>query len=213
MRYFVTGTDTGIGKTYTLSLILRSLICKGINPGVMKPIETGCKRCGNELIPEDALALARIAGIEDRLADVCPYRFELPLAPYVASKLENKEIVISKIRDISKKFNEPLFVEGAGGLMVPILKDFFMIDLVKYLSLEVIFVAPLRLGTINHTLLSIEAMERRGIKIKGIILNDLDGIETVATKTNPAVLSELQKYPVLGQISRCQISDIEIQLP
>ncbi|GAB4438409.1 MAG: dethiobiotin synthase [bacterium] len=200
MRYFITGTDTGIGKTFVLSLIIKYLISKGVKPYVMKPIETGCINQGGKLVPEDAQSLAKITGLEDRLDDVCPYRFELPLAPYVASRLEKREISVDKIKEVSEKFGEPLFVEGAGGLMVPVLKNFFMVDLAKYLGLEVIFIAPLRLGTINHTLLSIEAMEKRGVAIKGIIMNDTDGIETVATKTNPEVLTELQPHKLIGVV-------------
>lgn len=213
MRYFVTATDTGVGKTYVLSLILKSLIAKGIKPSVMKPVETGCRRDGERLIPEDALTLAKIVGLEAKLEEVCPFRFELPLAPYVAARLEGRTVSLESIKEIASRFDEPLFVEGAGGLMVPILKDFFMIDLIKYLDLEVIFVAPLRLGTINQTLLSIEAMERRDIKIKGIILNDTEGIETPASKTNPSVLAELQRYPILAIVSKDQASPLDIAIP
>lgn len=163
----------------------------------MKPIETGCKNVDGKLIPEDALRLANIINLEEKLDLLCPYRFETPVAPYVASKIENKTIKLEEIKKAFELLSEPLFVEGAGGLMVPIFKDFFMIDLIKYLSLEVIFVAPLRLGTINQTMLSIEALERRKIPIKGIILNDTEGIKTPATETNFAILRELQPYPVL----------------
>ncbi len=203
-RFFVTATDTGVGKTYVLSLILRFLVEKGIKPSVMKPVETGCVVKYGMLIPEDAERLAKIVGAENSLEHICPFRFETPVAPYVASQLEKKEIDVEKIKKIAGLFPEPLFVEGAGGLMVPVLKNFFMIDLIKLLNTEVIFVAPLRLGTINHTLLSIEALEKRGIKIKGIILNDTEGLENMATKTNPSVLSELQPYPILAIVKRCQ---------
>jgi len=197
MRYFVTGTDTGVGKTHVLSLILKFFVTKGVHPYVMKPIETGCKNSSGEIIPADALKLAEIVKMQHRLDEVCLYQFETPVAPYVASILEKRQINLEKIKEISDNFGEPLFVEGAGGLMVPITKNFFMIDLPRYLNLEVIFISPLRLGTINQTLLSIEALERRNIKIKGIILNDTEGIETEATKTNPTILSELQSYPIV----------------
>ncbi len=200
MRYFVTGTDTGVGKTYVLSLILKFFIANGYYPSVMKPIETGCSTYKGELIPEDGLQLSDIVKMSNQLDKVVPYRFETPVAPYVASLLENKEIDLNNIKQLSDNLKEPLFVEGAGGLMVPIKRNFFMIDLVNYLNLEVIFISPLRLGTINQTLLNIEAMERRNLKIKGIILNDTDGIVTPATRTNPEVLKELQPYPVIAVV-------------
>lgn len=200
MRYFITGTDTGVGKTYVLSLILKFFIANGYLPSVMKPIETGCSTDKGELIPEDGLQLSDIVKMSNQLDKVVPYRFETPVAPYVASLLENKEIDLNNIKQLSDNLKEPLFVEGAGGLMVPIKRNFFMIDLANYLNLEVIFISPLRLGTINQTLLNIEAMERRNLKIKGIILNDTDGIVTPATKTNPCVLKELQPYPVIAVV-------------
>lgn len=200
MRYFVTGTDTGIGKTYVLSLILKFFIEKGFLPSVMKPVETGCRNDKGDLIPEDGLQLADIVKMSNQLDKIVPYRFETPVAPYVASLLEKKQIDLKNIKQISDNMKEPFFVEGAGGLMVPILNNFFMIDLPNYLNLEVIFISPLRLGTINQTLLNIEAMEKRKIKIKGIILNDTDGIETPATKTNPTILKELQPYPIIAVV-------------
>lgn len=198
-RFFITGTDTGVGKTHVLSLLLKQLKESGFSPTVIKPIETGCAKRDGNLIPEDATLLAKIACMED-IDIVCPYRFEHPVAPYVASKLEKKRINIKKIKSILDGLSEPVFVEGAGGLMVPILKNFFMIDLAKYLDLDVIFVASLRLGTINHTLLSLEALKRRKIAVRGIILNDIEGVETIATKTNFQIIKELTNCPILSVI-------------
>ncbi len=198
MGFFVTATDTNVGKTYFLSLLLKFLVFKGIQPSAMKPIETGCAEKDGTLFPEDGYKIAEALGCPDKLNQICPLRFKYPLAPYVCSEIENKQIDIEFIKDKISALKEPFFIEGAGGLLVPVKENYFMIDLAKDFNLNVILVSPLRLGTINHTLLSIEALQRRDIKISGVILNDNDGIETMATKTNPETLKKFTEVNILG---------------
>ncbi len=200
MGFFVTATDTGVGKTYVLTLILKYLRYKGADPSAIKPIETGCQEINDKLIPEDGLNIAKALDQLSRLERICPVRFKTPVAPYTATLLEKKEIDLDDIFCRIRNLKEPFFVEGAGGLMVPVTKEYFMIDFPKDLNLEVILISPLRIGTINHSLLSIDALKRRDIKIKGIILNDNDGIETPASKTNLQILSQLTDVDILGVV-------------
>ncbi len=200
MRYFVSGTDTGIGKTYVLTLILKYLYFKGLRPFAIKPIETGCSETDGMLVPEDGLKIASAINKVENLDEICPIRFKLPLSPYSADKIEKRGIQINKIREIISKYESPTFIEGAGGLLVPIFRDYFMIDLAKDFADKIILVSPLRLGMINHTLLSIEAIKRRGLTIAGIILNDNDENDDIAKRTNFDILKELVNDEILGVV-------------
>ncbi len=225
---FITGTDTGVGKTIVSAVIIRSLIRNGVKVGAMKPIETGCsqtqdrrqsdnreKKAEVDLIPSDGMFLKEMAEMDDSIDLITPIRFELPLAPMVASDLEGRNIDIERIFScyefLSQKY-EFMVVEGAGGLLVPILRRqgiYFFSDLVKDLKLPVILVARPSLGTINHTLLTIREAERRGLQICGVIINYSRHPEkSIAEKTNPYVLRELCHVPLLAEIPF--IEDINI---
>lgn len=209
-NYFIAGTDTGVGKTYVLSLMLKWAVSRGMNCFVMKPVETGCRKEAGTLIPEDAVKLAEAAGLLPRLGEVCPFRYEAPAAPYVAAKLEGKAVdvdVIRKIaagaRSLSQAGSQPLdhlFVEGAGGLMVPVTRELMMIDIPPLLGLTVILVSRLGLGAVNHTLLSMNELRRRNIPVAGVILNDCEGAGGIAEQTNPGVLEEFLGAPLLGVV-------------
>jgi dethiobiotin synthetase len=219
MKYFITATDTGVGKTYVTASLIRFYKSKNYKVKAIKPIETGCVKKGKNLIPEDASLYANLTG--QSLDEVCLYKFTTPVSPYTASKLEKREIDIDKIKThvntvyekLVKNYKDKavLFIEGAGGLMVPITKSFMMIDFPLLLNAPVILVSSLRLGTINHTLLSIEALERRNIPIKGIILNNALGLNTIAESTNESILQELINIPILYVLRRDeQISQINL---
>ncbi len=170
MKYFITGTDTGVGKTFVTILLAKHFTSQGLKTGVIKPIETGI---GNNPSPDFKL-IAK--AIDDKIKSI--YNFKEPLAPYIASSLENIDIDISKIvkfihNDILENSYQVYLVEGAGGLLVPLTSDKLIIDLIKALQFEVILVSRSNLGTVNHTLLSIEALKTRGIKIKEVILNEV----------------------------------------
>lgn len=212
MKIFVSGTDTGVGKTYVLKEIIKYLKLKGCIIKAVKPIETGCLVKDGNLYPQDAGELANITGQE--LDEVCPYRFINPLSPYVAAKLEGKEINCNSIKehidniylkltkDWGHKKEKFLFIEGAGGLMVPVTRDFMMIDFPKLIGASVILVTRLSLGTINHTLLSLEALEKRNIPVKGIVINDSTGYDGIAEKTNEGTLREFVNVPILSIVKK-----------
>ncbi|MDH4127298.1 MAG: dethiobiotin synthase [Spirochaetota bacterium] len=187
--FFITGTDTGIGKTIVTCGIAVTLKDKGINVGIMKPIETGCNPIAN-----DATFYRRMLNLEDALENICPIQLKHPLAPIIAAELEKKEISLDVIINTYKKLSgekEILLVEGAGGLMVPIFDDLVMAHLAVILKLPIILVVGNRLGCINHALLSFHYAEAIGLKVLMIILNSITKDETITEKTNFDILRKL----------------------
>ncbi|RJQ22831.1 MAG: dethiobiotin synthase [Nitrospiraceae bacterium] len=201
---FITGTDTGVGKTFVTIGLLRAIKKLGYTVCPMKPVETGCGTLNGRLVPADALKLVCAAEADEPLNLINPYRFRQPLAPAVAAELErvviNKEKILSAYRQLSKRYDITI-VEGAGGIMVPIYKKYLFIDLIKDLGLPLIIVASPGLGTINHTLLTIDAAKKNGIKVTGVIINHSIKIrDDVSVKTNPEVIEKLGGTPVLGVV-------------
>jgi len=208
--YFITGTDTGVGKTIVSAAILRTFIKKGLKVGAMKPIETGCLNKDGVLLPSDGIFLRDMAEMNDSLDIVTPVKFETPVSPLVASRLEDMEIDLERVfkafENLKKKYDY-LIVEGVGGLMVPILKEqkkkaekvYLVRDLIKNMELEVIIVTRPTLGTINHTLLTVEALKSKKIPIKGFIINYSTKVKNdISEKTNPDILNELLDINFLG---------------
>lgn len=191
--FLITATDTGVGKTFIGCCLMQAFSDMGLSVFPFKPVETGC-----EPEPQDALNLLKHASINLKLNEVCPYTFKEPLAPMVAERIEEKKIDISKIeklyRNALKRF-DIVMVEGAGGLLVPITGRFTYADLANLLNLPLIIVARSKLGTINHTLLTVRLAQAQGLKVMAVILNQYEGKDT-AEKTNPEVINELSHIPV-----------------
>jgi dethiobiotin synthetase len=207
--YFITGTDTGVGKTIVTAAILRSFIKKGLKVGAMKAIETGCLNKDGILLPSDGMFLRDMAEMSDSIDLITPLRFENPLSPFVAAKLENLEVEIDRVFkafDALRKKYDFIVVEGVGGLMVPLRKEekkkatfYFVRDLIKELGLSAIIITKPTLGTLNHTILTIEALKSKKIPIKGYIINFSEPAKNdIAEKTNPEALRELLDIPFLG---------------
>lgn len=205
LRYrgvFITGTDTGIGKTYVGASLARELREEGIDTGVMKPIETGCLRRNGRLYPADGTALKRAAQVQDPIEKIVPIRLQKPLAPSVAARIERRRIDLQKIDRAYKGLlqkHDFLIVEGAGGALVPIKQSFYMIDLAKRLRLPILLVIGNRLGAINHALLTEEGIQRRGVPLLGWILNDCQSA-TEASETNLLALQRSMSAPYLGKL-------------
>jgi dethiobiotin synthetase len=201
---FVTGTDTGVGKTYVSAGIAKALTCRGVDVGVMKPAETGCRMRAGRLMPRDALQLIKSANVKDPLSLVNPYRFRRPLAPAVAAEMEKKIIDPSKIINTFQRLSarhDFMIVEGAGGIMVPLSGAYTYLDLAKKLGLPVLIVARPGLGTINHTMLTITALRERAIEIAGIVMNYyLDQRPGTAEKTSPAMIEKMSNVRIMGTI-------------
>ncbi len=199
---FITGTNTGVGKTFVSAGLLQAFKEMGFSVCPMKPVETGCRINGGKLIPLDTLKLIDASSVKESLDIVNPYRFKPPIAPAVAAELEWKVIRKSKIISAYKKLSNKYditTVEGAGGIMVPVYKKYLFLDLIKDLDIPVIIVSRPGLGTINHTLLTIRTAQSRGIKVLGVIINYAAKIKKgLSEKTNPEVIEQLGGAPVLG---------------
>ena len=199
---FVTGTDTGIGKTVVAcGLAAFSTLRKRLDVGVMKPLEAGLTLHGKDLLPWDAIMLKEASGSQDDLSLINPYCFESPLAPETASELEHVRVdleLLDRIYSQLKTSHQILFIEGAGGILVPIARNFFYVDLMKRWDVRVLVVARLGLGTINHTLLTCAHLKHAGVPIAGVILNDSEGKKDLAAKTNPEMLARYLGVPLLG---------------
>ncbi len=202
---FITGTDTGVGKTYTALCLIRTARVLGINITAMKPFETGCSVSGRRSIPTptDATKLMKACGT-DKLAMVNQYRFTAPAAPYTAAQIENKRISIDRVLSVyntlSKQYDF-VVVEGAGGLLVPITKNFSYADLAKELALPVLIVSANKLGVINHTLLTVDYIANHRLGLLGVVLNNMTRKNDIAKKTNPHALSGLLGRMFLGEIT------------
>jgi len=197
---FVTGTDTGVGKTYIGATIATALREYGIHPGVMKPISSGGR--------SDAKSLIKAAGVTDKMDTVNPIFLKYPLAPMVAARLAGKKLslnIIWKHFAALKKKYRFVIVEGAGGILVPVSKNISMLNLIKKFSLPVVVVGKPSLGTINHTLLTVDKLRCEKVKIAGIVISGRKN-STLAEKTNPGILRELTNLPVLEVPSKAKIN-------
>ncbi len=184
---FVTGTDTDAGKTVVSCALIRALRAGGLDIGGMKPIETGVGEAG----PLDGQALQAAAGGGDPLELVCPLRFALPAAPNVAAAAEGRSIELDRVREAYDALgarHDAMLVEGAGGLLVPVDDRMDMGDLSRWLGLPLVLVARAALGTINHTLLSLAEIERRGLELAAVVVTHSAGPLSEADQANFAHL-------------------------
>ena len=169
--------------------------------GVMKPVETGCPVIGEKIIPQDALKLKETSGTEADLDLINPYRFTAPLAPDLAAKLFKATIDFNRIRDIFvglQAAHDVMIVEGAGGLLAPAAEGRSMAELAIFLGAPLLIVSANRLGTINHTLLTVNCARQMGLSIKGIILNNpVDSGSDLSAKYNRLEIERLSGVPVL----------------
>ncbi|MBN2301930.1 MAG: dethiobiotin synthase [Lentisphaerae bacterium] len=175
---FITGTDTGVGKTVVASAIVSCLRQQNIDAVYMKPVQTGCEQTGNVLVASDVEFALRMAELNSLTTEerrlICPYMFESACSPHLASERENVAIDIGHIIDCYTELSlkhDLVVVEGAGGILVPIHGAYTMADLITELGLHVIVVSRPGLGTINHTLLSLRELAARKIKVLGVIFN------------------------------------------
>lgn len=207
---FITGTDTGVGKTIVSAITVRALLKRGFKVGVMKPFETGCLKEGNKLLPSDSIFLRDMAEMEESLFLINPSRFELPLSPLAASLIEKRDVDIEKVLrsyELLKKKYDFLVVEGAGGILVPLSTDrssqgIFMADLIKMFKIPAIIVCRPTLGTINHTLLTVKYAISQGIEVIGVIINYSNPPgKDISEESNPYILRKLSPKPILGIIS------------
>jgi dethiobiotin synthetase len=197
---FVTGTDTGVGKTIVAATLARLLRLKGIDVGVMKPATSGCRREGGRLVSDDALLLCRAAGCQCD-DDLAPYLLTEPLAPSEAARIDGVRIDAGHIRacyDRIASRHDFVIVEGAGGLMVPLADDVMTTDLIGLLGLPLVVVARPNLGTVNHTLLTCFGARQLGLKVAGVIVNNFPQSPDLAEQGAPGQIASLCGAPLLG---------------
>ncbi len=206
--YFLTGTDTNIGKTYVGAAIARALTAAGKRVGVYKPVASGCELVSGALQSEDALTLWRAAGEPLSLHEVCPQSFAAPLAPPLAARAEGKTVDAKLLRsafNIWRSGFDVTLVEGAGGLLSPISDVDLNADLARDLGLPLIVVAANRLGTINHTLLTLEAAATRGLEVRCVVLSDVAAKLDESAATNAAELRRLVTAPIVEVRYDCEV--------
>jgi len=190
---FITGTDTGVGKTIVAAALVRSLLGLSVDAGVMKPVETGRV--------SDSMALREASSSRDSLDLVSPYRLRHALAPIVAAELEKVTIEPSRILycyDLLSSRHEVVVVEGAGGVAVPIARGFWFSDLIVAMGTPCVVVGRAGLGTINHTVLTIEHLRARGARVLGVVLNGFKGDE--AEEAGPTTIQEMTGLEHLWKI-------------
>jgi len=201
---FITGTDTGIGKTVVSGGLALALKGRGINIGVMKPFETGLSRKNGKWELQDGEFLKNMAGRTDHDCLVTPFCFDKPLSPFAAAELDHTKIDLEKVyhayAELSSRV-ELVLVEGAGGIMAPVKNDYLFANLAKDLNIPIIIVSKPGLGTINHTLLTIKAAQFFGLEIIGIIFSRSNNSDRdISEKTNPEIIKIFSGIPLLGSV-------------
>lgn len=197
---FVTGTDTGVGKTIVAGGIAAALRDRGVDVGVMKPVESGCPRRNGKLLPEDAIFLKEMAGSRDEPGLINLYALEYPLAPALAAEIEGMEIRKAAILEALKVLlsrHKFVIVEGVGGLLAPLYRNYFVAHLARDMKLPLLVVIRASLGTINHTLLTLSYADNMGLEVTGLVMNNTV-VSAKADDLNPAAIKRWAKEPLLG---------------
>ena len=213
---FITGTDTGVGKTAVSAVIARLLRQHGVNVGVMKPVTSGCAEIDGRLVSDDAELLCWAAGTDSRDHDTAPYLLRYPISPSMAAEQDGVRIdfhVIKAAYDRLAHKHDFVIVEGAGGLMVPLAGGLLIADLAAQLSLPLLVVARPNLGTINHTLLTTFAARQMGLTVTGIVINNYPAQPGQAEEYAPHLLGSLCGAPVLGVFPAMDAVDERTLIP
>lgn len=202
---FITGTDTGVGKTVVTAVLAHYLRRRGMDVGVMKPVETGV--VSPTSATSDATRLKEAAATQDELGLIRPYYFRTPVAPLTAARLERKPIRLPAILSAYRRLrarHEVLLVEGVGGVHVPLTKSADVLDLIQRTKLPVIVVGRVGLGGINHARLTIESLRQRKIPVIALVLNQTVRVQGAVAveqaRSTMALLREFVEVPVIGPL-------------
>lgn len=198
---FITGTDTGVGKTLVAGAIADWFRRRGAIVGVCKPVATGCVQRREGLVSEDAEFLAHCADTRHPLDLVCPQRYVEPLAPAVAAERAREPVdwaVIDRAIQTMCRGADVMIVEGVGGIMVPMDRQHTVLDVADWLKAPAVVVARPNLGTINHTLLTVSALRHRSVNVAGVVINRYPAeMPDLAEETNPRAIEKHGKVPAL----------------
>lgn len=200
--FFITGTDTDVGKTYVACKLIQDYVAQGYKVIGMKPVAAGCELVDGAWVNDDVLKLEAASNVDAPRELINPYSFKEPIAPHIAAEKSGVAIEISVIKnafDALKKLADIVIVEGAGGFLVPLNNKESMADLAAALNIPIILVVGMKLGCINHSLLTIEAIKARNLKLHGWIANKIAPDmafceENIATITQKLQLNYLQNY-------------------
>ncbi len=200
--FFITGVDTGAGKTIVTASLISYCKRQGMNVGYMKPIETGVDPECYSSANSDAQFLAEVAGDGTRMSEICPIRLKTPASPYQASLMEGRTIDLAPVLKAYRRLEaerDIMLVEGVGGLSVPISRDKMLYDLAREIGLPLILAVPIRLGALNHSLLTLRAAREEKLKVAGIVLVDIeDALQNPVLNDLGKMIAEFSEAPVLG---------------
>ena len=209
---FITGTDTGIGKTVIACHLIKALEETGLKVAVRKPVESGCSIGEHGLIAEDATRLAAVSVSAPSIEQVCSYRYQAETSPERAAMLEGAKNTIAQLAACCCCEEQFVVVEGAGGLLSPIASDGLNVDLILALGFPAIVVSPDRLGCINHILLTLEALAARQLKAIAVVLNRMHPQTDGSELDNARELSAWTDVPIIqvykDNISRSALSEL-----
>ena len=201
---FITGTDTEIGKTFVSSLLINILIEEGLKVAGMKPVASGAKTIDGILKNEDALSLVEASNVDADYKNINPYVFEPAVSPHIAAENAGVEIDLEKIKnnfDQLQKISDVVVVEGVGGWYAPLSSHTTVADLAETLQLPIILVVGLRLGCLNHALLTAQAIRQSGLPIAGWVANHVIKDFSSAEKNISTLKHFLNDFPFLGSVS------------
>ena len=210
--YFVTGTDTGVGKTLVTSAMLYGYSQQGLKTAGMKPVAAGCAEQNGRLVSEDVAMLVLAGNVMAELEQHNPYAFAPPIAPHIAAQRVNEIIkprVIQAAYQELSTLAEVVIVEGVGGFRVPLGEQFDTADLAQILNIRVVLVVGMRLGCINHTLLTVEAIQARGLELAGWVANRIDP-NMAAFEENLQTLDQHISAPCLGVLPYLAQADFKL---
>ena len=200
---FITGTDTGVGKTLIACGLAWSLRKRRINVGIMKPFATGNQIYSQNFKSQDTELLATEANVGDMDDDLNPVFFPIAASPLMASMITKNRIslksVLSAFQRIRKR-HEFVIVEGIGGIMVPLTNSYLLADFVKLIGLQLIVVSRPNLGSVNHTLLTVTACKKYGLDIVGIIINRMPSKPNIVESMTPQFIRKLTGIPIIAII-------------
>ena len=206
--FFITGTDTDVGKTWATIALMRFFKSQGMSVVGMKPVAAGCKWLDGQLKNEDALLIQENASVDMEYQQINPYAFETPVSPHLAAKQTVKaEVILQAFYDLKDKA-EVILVEGAGGWLVPVNGVYDIADLAKDMQLPVIMVVAIRLGCINHARLTYQAIINSGCVCAGWLAVCLDS-EMVMQKENIATIKNKIAAPLLGELPHTLKKDFD----
>jgi dethiobiotin synthetase len=200
---FFTGTDTGVGKTWVVASVARILRGQGRRFAVCKPVATGASRVEGSWRSEDTSRLAEAAGLTSGLERVTPWAFPEPVAPPVAARRHGVRLTLEGLAGAVRASSQPgvaVLVEGVGGLLCPLTERGTVADLAAALGLSVVVVARRSLGTLNHTLLTLEAARARNLDVAGVVVNETTRPQGLAEMTNVAELARRAGVPLLAVV-------------